>query len=350
MQDNGTRVRERRRPASSTRSSAATASAATSTAPTRQLMLGSLYYDDIRKSTNGGTRPGPARATGIAEKGNSRPRRRSSRASSPGRARRRRATRSTRSRTPRSTSRPTTPARGRALPDRPVTTSGRHPQHRRRGGHANIIGVVASGGRVFLSNNGGTTWTLVATGDGKARRSRPRCPTATCSLSVHPLRRLQRQHRLRRVGRAERDGQPPVEVDRLRRAPGRRSTATACPPACRSTSSRAIRLRPAGAPGQVLYAGTAPRRLPLAPTAAGPGAASARACRSSACTDLYISPDESIVRAATYGRGFWQLDTAGHQRLLDQRQPDDASRSCRGRAARRASRRRSPPAARRRWR
>ena len=55
--------------------------------------------------------------------------------------------------------------------------------------------------------------------------------------------------------------------------------------------------------------------------AARAGRASARACRCHV-TDLYISPDGTLVRAATFGRGFWELHAAAaDQRLLDQRDP-----------------------------
>jgi hypothetical protein len=88
--------------------------------------------------------------------------------------------------------------------------------------NVNVIGAVASGGRVFLTNNGGTNWKLATTP-----------PNNDFSMSYVSFDPAEHEHRLRRLGGTERHQVTHVEVDRLRhdlddprrcrlRIPGRR--------------------------------------------------------------------------------------------------------------------------------
>ena len=142
-----------------------------------QLMLGSIYYDDIRKSTNGGTSWVSA-ATGITEKGDA--------STAPfitrlfpweGAA-------STGNQIYTFSNfkvyKTTNYAGSWAALSTAVTNSGVIRNIGVAAADANVIGVVGSGGRVWLSNNGGTSWTLVASGDAQATP-----PDATALPSSH---------------------------------------------------------------------------------------------------------------------------------------------------------------------
>jgi hypothetical protein len=165
-----------------------------------------------------------------------------------------------------------------------------------------VIGVVASGGGVFLSKDGGATWATVANGKGTDATALPNSDRSLSYIhfdvsnantvyvaSVAPEASVNHLWKSTDFGAhwasIDGNGLPvgvPVNVIKSDPKP------------------------PAGQAGKVLYAGThmgVYRSMDGGATWARFGSGMPLV----SVTDLYVSPDESIVRAASYGRGFWEL-------------------------------------------
>jgi uncharacterized membrane protein len=274
-----------------------------------QQMLGSLYYDDIRKSTNGGSTWSSA-VTGLTEHGSS--------TAAPF------ITRILAWEGPTSTGNEiytfanfkiykSTNYAGKwtALPTA-VTNSGAIRNIGVAAKDANVVGAVGSGGRVWLSKDGGTTWTMVASGN--ALPTPPTPPDATAlpnsNLSLSYIHFDVSDTNTVYVASVA----PNAKASHLWKSTNFGSTWTAIDANGLPVGDgvNVIKSDPNPDPlmtGKVLYAGT---HMGVYRSSDG-GATWSRFGANMplvSVQDLYISPDESIVRAATYGRGFWQLDNA----------------------------------------
>lgn len=166
--------------------------------------------------------------------------------------------------------------------------------------NANFVGAVGSGGRVWLSSNGGATWNLVASG--KAGEDPLALPDGQLSISdvrfdlsdpthqtvwvasVAPEKDAGHLWKTTNAGaswvRIDGNGLPPgVPINLTRDDPQNPSVVFA------ATELGVYRSTDAGA-SWTRFGGN----MPLVNV-----------------TDLYISPDGSLVRAATFGRGIWEL-------------------------------------------
>jgi MYXO-CTERM domain-containing protein len=172
--------------------------------------------------------------------------------------------------------------------------------------NANIIGAVGSGGYVWLSSNGGTSWTAVASGDAFATPpAATALPGSNKSLSwiefdktnsqiVYVASVAPNQH-ANHVWKSTNFGQSWTSIDG-------NGLPTGAP-------VNMITGDPTDATSQVLFAGTEVgvyRSTDGGATWNRYGAGLPLV----SVKDIYISPDAStsLVRIATYGRGFWQLN------------------------------------------
>jgi MYXO-CTERM domain-containing protein len=169
-----------------------------------------------------------------------------------------------------------------------------------------IIGVVGSGGNVWLSKDGGQSWANVATGKLTDPMALPNSDRSLSSIhfdvsnpntvyvtSVAPEASVNHVWKSTDFGAhwasIDGNGLPagvPINVIKSDPVPG-------------------------AMPGKVLYAGT---HMGVYRSQDG-GATWARFGAGMplvSVTDLYVSPDESIVRAATFGRGFWELQAVAN--------------------------------------
>ena len=189
-----------------------------------------------------------------------------------------------------------------ALPTSPVTGTTVMRNINVAASNQNIIGALGSGGVVSLSHDGGATWTQVASGEGTDPTALPDSdrslswiqfdvtdPNTVYVASVAPEASVNHlwkstdfgAHWTAVTGAGLPEGIP---VDLIKSDP-----------------------KPlANQPDKVLYAGT---HLGIYRSTDG-GATWTRFGAGMPLvevTDLYISPDETLVRAATFGRGFWEL-------------------------------------------
>jgi hypothetical protein len=165
-----------------------------------------------------------------------------------------------------------------------------------------IVGVVASGGGVFLSKDGGQTWTTVANGkltDATA------LPNSDRSLSyIHfdvsnantvYVTSVAPEASVNHIWKSVDFGAHWASID-----------GNGLPVGVPINIIKSDPKPVSGQAGKVLYAGT---HMGVYRSTDG-GATWSRFGAGMplvSITDLYISPDESIVRAASYGRGFWEL-------------------------------------------
>jgi hypothetical protein len=166
-----------------------------------------------------------------------------------------------------------------------------------------VIGVVGSGGFVGLSKDGGATWTTVA--NGKSSTDATALPNSDRSLSwIHfdvsnantvYVASVAPEASVNHLWKSTDFGAHWASIDGNGLPVGVPVNVIKSDP------------KPAnGQAGKVLYAGT---QMGVYRSMDG-GATWARFGSGMplvSVTDLYISPDESIVRAASYGRGFWEL-------------------------------------------
>jgi hypothetical protein len=168
----------------------------------------------------------------------------------------------------------------------------------------NIIGVVASGGRVLLSSNGGASWTTVASG---ASPDPMALPNSNLSLSwIHfdvsnpntvYVASVAADATKSHLWKSTNFGASWTAID------GNNGLPSGAP----VNTIKSDPVPAAGQPGMVLYAGT--HMGVYRSTDAGTSwSRFGGGMPLVSVTDLYISPDDSLVRAATYGRGFWQLN------------------------------------------
>jgi photosystem II stability/assembly factor-like uncharacterized protein len=170
---------------------------------------------------------------------------------------------------------------------------------------ASFIGVVGSGGRVWLSSNGGATWNQVAAG------KQGEDPTALpdCQLSLSDIRfdLTDPTHRTVVVAAvAPEQGAGHLWKTTNAGATWVRIDANGLPP---------------GIPINLTKSDPADPNIVFAAThlgvyrSADAGATWARFGGGMPFTnvmDIYISPDGSLVRAATFGRGIWELTTVAN--------------------------------------
>ena len=298
LQDNGTRVREG---ATTTfdETIGGDGFGAAIHKTNAQLMLGSLYYDQIQRSTDGGQNWSDGTG-GISEAGDS--------ANAPfltkivawdGSTTGNDVYTFSNTKVYKSTNFGTS---WTALPTSPVTGTTIVRNMNVAASNQNIIGVVGSGGVVSLSQNGGATWTQVASGKGTDPTALPNSdrslswiqfdvsdPNTVYVASVAPEASVNHLWKSTDFGAhwaAVTGGGLPegIPVDLIKSDP-----------------------KPlANQPDKVLYAGT---HLGIYRSTDG-GATWTRFGAGMPLvevTDLYISPDETLVRAATFGRGFWEL-------------------------------------------
>ncbi|HTJ45818.1 MAG TPA: hypothetical protein VL463_27130 [Kofleriaceae bacterium] len=168
---------------------------------------------------------------------------------------------------------------------------------------AKIIGVVSSGGGVFLSKDGGSTWATVADGKLGDPMSLPNSDRSMNSIhfdvsnantvyvsSVAP------QASVNHLWKSTDFGAHWTTIDGNGLPAGVPINVVKSDPV------------PENMPGKVVYVGT---QMGVYRSDDG-GATWSRFGAGMplvSVMDLYISPDESIVRAATFGRGFWELTT-----------------------------------------
>src|SRR5262249_11012113 len=190
-----------------------------------------------------------------------------------------------------------------ALPVVPVETNGELRNVAVAATDDKVIGAVGSGCRVYLTVDTGAHWTVAATGTNNETTALPGCKGGLSYIhfdpgdrnrvyvaSVFPSATATHLWRSTDFGAhwaaIDGNGMPVgVPVDVIKSDP----------------------LPNAGQVGMVLYAGT---HFGVYRTADG-GATWARFGSGMPLVevaDLYVSPDESIVRAASYGRGFWELN------------------------------------------
>lgn len=155
--------------------------------------------------------------------------------------------------------------------------------------NVNVLGVVANGGRVYLTNNNGASWTLAAALPGNASYNSyvsfdPIDPNTVYVASVAPDQTKNHLWKSTNFGASwstiDGAGFPTgVPVDFVAADPGSASTLYA------GTHLGPYRSTDGGATWSRFGAG-----MPLVEV-----------------KDIYVSPDSSLVRAATFGRGFWEL-------------------------------------------
>ena len=255
------------------------------------LMVGSIYFDQIYKSTDAGSTWSSA-STGIAEAndGNSAP---FYTKIVPWRGDASGATLYTFSDTKvyRTTDYATTP--WSALPTA-ATSTGAIRNVGIAPSSAGDVGVVASGGRVLLSQDGGSTWTQAASPPNNQLSLSyisydPTDPSTIYVASVAPTQNASHLWKSTDAGTSwtsidgyggSANGFPTgVPVNVVEVDPQTPSTIYA------GTQLGLYRSTDGGATWSVF--GTGMPRVSV--------------------DDIYISPDDSIIRAATYGRGFWEL-------------------------------------------
>ena len=155
--------------------------------------------------------------------------------------------------------------------------------------NVNILGIVGSGGRVFLSTNGGTSWTTPATlpNNGLSLSKIAFDPTNPNTIYVSSVAAdSTKNHAWKSVDFGASwttidAGLPAgVPVNTLKVDPGSSSTVYA------GTHLGVYRSLDGGATWARFGTG-----MPLVNV-----------------NDIYISPDSTLVRAASFGRGFWQLN------------------------------------------
>lgn len=258
------------------------------------LMLGSIYFDSIFKSINGGTAWAPA-STGIAEANDPN--------SAPfytrivpwaGDSTGNTLYTFTNSKVYKTTNYATSWS---ALPAA-VTNSGVLRGVGVAQSNADDVGAVASGGRVFLSSNGGSTWTLAGTPPNNQLSMSsiafdPADPTTIYAASVSPVQNASH------LWKSTNDGASWTSID------GFGGTANGFPTGVPVNVVAVDPVTPT-----TVYAGTA---LGLLRSTDGGSSWSqfGTGMPLTSVDDLYIAPDDSVIRAASYGRGFWELQGQG---------------------------------------
>jgi hypothetical protein len=297
MQDNGTRVRE----ANTTIYDEVIGGDGFGAAIHRtnaQLMLGSLYYDQIARSSDGGANWDDA-TTGIAEAGDENNAPFITQIIEGPAANGNEVYTHSMTRVYKSTN------FGSSWTKLPVDVTDT-PEIRSinvAASNSQIVGVVASGGRVFLSKNGGASWTTVASGKSPDATALPNSDRSLSWIQFDVT-----DPNIVYVSSVA----PEASVNHLWKSTDFGASWTALDgsglPA--GVPINEVKSDPIPAPGtkdRILYAAT---HLGVYRTLDG-GATWARFGAGMPLvnvTDLYIAPDESIVRASTFGRGFWQLD------------------------------------------
>ncbi len=261
-------------------------------------MLGTLYYDRIYKSTDSGITWSLA-SSGISESNNS------STATFITRINPRELTNELYTFSNLKVYKSTNYAGSWSVAGTAVTTTGVIRNVGVAWDNANYIGVVGSGGRVWLTSNGGTTWTQVATGkDGTDPTSLPGCQLSLSDIRFDPADATHKTIWVASVA-------PDAGATHLwKTTNGGTSWAKAdvsngLPPAIPINLTKSDPQAP-----NVIFAGT---HLGVYRSTDG-GTTWARFGAGLPFVnidDLYISPDGSLVRAASFGRGVWELTTAG---------------------------------------
>ncbi|HSN26444.1 MAG TPA: choice-of-anchor D domain-containing protein [Kofleriaceae bacterium] len=261
-------------------------------------MLGTLYYDRIYKSTDSGITWSLA-STGISESNNS------STATFITRINPRELTNELYTFSNLKVYKSTNYAGSWSVAGTAVTTTGVIRNVGVAWDNANYIGVVGSGGRVWLTSNGGSTWTLVATGkDGTDPTSLPGNQLSLSDIRFDPA---DPTHKTIWVASVAPDA---GSTHLWKTTNGGTSWAKAdvtngLPPAIPINLTKSDPQAP-----NVIFAGT---HLGVYRSTDG-GSTWARFGAGLPFVnidDLYISPDGSLVRAASFGRGIWELTTAG---------------------------------------
>src|SRR3569623_2091377 len=179
--------------------------------------------------------------------------------------------------------------------------------------NANYIGVVGSGGRVWLTSNGGTTWTQVANGkdDGTDPTSLPGNQLSLSDIRFDPADATHKTIWVASVA-------PDAGSTHLWKTTNfgaswtKMDVSNGLPAAIPINLTRSDPQAPS-----VIFAGThlgVYRSTDSGATWARFGAGMPLVN----IDDIYISPDGSIVRAASFGRGVWELTggTVNHPPVL----------------------------------
>ena len=252
------------------------------------LMLGSLYYTRVYKSTDGGTNFAPA-TTGITEAGNSSSAPFNTHVISwPGDATGNTVFTHTNLKVYRSTN---FAGAWTALGTTGFITSGQLRNIGVAKSNANVIGAVASGGRIYLTNDGGSTWKQAATPPNNDLSMSyvsfdPVDPTIVYVSSVAPNASKAHLWKSTDFGASwtiidgDGSGFPTgVAINSILPDPNNGTTLYA------GTHLGVYRSADSGATWTRFGAG-----MPLVNV-----------------MDFYIAPNSSRMRAATFGRGFWEL-------------------------------------------
>ncbi|MBV8756702.1 MAG: choice-of-anchor D domain-containing protein [Deltaproteobacteria bacterium] len=258
-------------------------------------MLGSLYYDQIYKSTDSGVTWSNA-STGITESNNS------TTAPFITRINPRAQTNELYTFSNFKVYKSTNYAASWAVAGTPVTNTGLIRNVGVAWDNANFIGVVGSGGRVWLSSNGGTTWTQVASGkdDGMTPTALPGNQLSLSDIRFDPADATHNTIFVASVA-------PDAGSTHLWKTTNFGTTwakvdvNNGLPPAIPINFTKEDPMAPA-----TIFAGT---HLGVYRSTDG-GATWSRFGAGMPLVnvdDMYISPDGSLVRAASYGRGIWDL-------------------------------------------
>jgi uncharacterized protein (TIGR03382 family) len=193
-----------------------------------------------------------------------------------------------------------------------VTTTGAIRNVGVAGDNAQFVGAVGTGGRVFLSSNGGTSWTQVA--NGKQGEDPTALPNGQLSLSDIRFDPSDATHNTVWVASVA----PEAGAGHLWKTTNFGTTWTqmdgnGLPPGIPINLTKSDPQAP-----NIIFAAT---HLGVYRSTDG-GASWARFGAGMPFVnvmDLYISPDGSLVRAATFGRGIWELTapSANHNPVLN---------------------------------